>query len=77
VDRARAYPQHDELKAASTPEQGEIYGSEREERLPDEGEAVVTEGNDNKKNETKSDRCLSDAESENGSTTEQEVQDCN
>jgi hypothetical protein len=85
VDRATAGPQHDELNAASTPEQGEIYGSEREERLPDEGEAVVTEGNDNKKDETKSDStaykkflgCLSDAESENGSTTEQEVQDCN
>jgi hypothetical protein len=85
VDRATAGPPHDELNAASTPEQGESNGSEREDSLPEEGEAVITGGNDNKKDETKSERtaykkflgCLSDAESGDGSTTEQEVQDCN
>jgi hypothetical protein len=86
VDRATAGLPHDELNAAaSTPEQGESNGSEREDSLPDEGEAVVAGGNDNKKDETKSDStaykkflgCLSDAESGDGSTTEKEVQDCN
>jgi hypothetical protein len=89
VDGATAGPPQDELNAASTPEQGPEQGessdSEREGNLPDEGEAVVTGGNDNKEDETKSDSteykeflgCLSDAESGDGSTTEQEVQDCN
>jgi hypothetical protein len=91
-DGATAGPPQDELNAASTPEQGESANtpeqeessdSEREGNLPDEGEAVVTGGNDNTEDETKSDSteykeflgCLSDAEGD-GSTTEQEVQDC-
>jgi hypothetical protein len=85
VDEATAGPQLDELNAASTPEQGESVDSEREGNLPDEGEAVVTGGNDNKEEETGSDStaykeflgCLSGAESGDGSPTEQEVQDCN
>jgi hypothetical protein len=85
VDGATAGPPQDELNAASTPEQEESSDSEREGNPPDEGEAVVTGGNDNTEDETKSDSteykeflgCLSDAESGDGSTTEQEVQDCN
>lgn len=84
VDGATAGPPRDELNAASTPEQGDSKDGEREGSLPDEGEAVVTGDNDNK-DETKSDStaykkflgCLSDAESVDGYTTEQEVQDCN
>jgi hypothetical protein len=72
-------------ESASTPEQGESSDSEREGNLPDEGEAVVTGGNDNTEIETRPDSteykeflgCLSDAESGDGSTTEQEVRDCN
>jgi hypothetical protein len=72
-------------ESASTPEQGESSDSEREGNLPDKEEAAVTGGNDNTEDETKSDStaykkflgCLSDAESGDGSTTEQEVQDCN
>lgn len=85
VNGATAGPPQNKLNAASTPERGDSQGSERESNLPDEGEAVVTGGNDNREDETKSDStaykrflgCLSDAESGDGSTTEQEVQDCN
>jgi hypothetical protein len=69
---------NDEVNAARTPMQGE--GS-----LPGDGKAAATGGNDNNKDETDSDStaykeflgCLSDAETGDGSTTEQEVQDCN
>jgi hypothetical protein len=85
VNGATAGPPQNKLNAASTPERGDSEGSERKSNLPDEGEAVVTGGNDNREDETKSDStaykrflgCLSDAESGDGSTTEQEVQDCN
>jgi hypothetical protein len=85
VDRATAGPPQNKLNAASTPERGDSEGSERESNLPDEGEPVVNGGSDNKEDETKSDStaykkflgCLSDAESGDGSATEQEVQDCN
>jgi hypothetical protein len=84
-DEPAAGPPQDELDAASTPEQGDSKGIERQGSLPDEGEAGVVGGIDNKIDETKSDStaykkflgCLSDAESGDGSTTEQEVQDCN
>jgi hypothetical protein len=84
-DEPTAGPPQDELNTAGTPEQGDSKGSEREGSLPDEGEAGVAGGNDNKIDETKSDStayekflgCLSDAESGDGSTTEQEVKDCN
>jgi hypothetical protein len=85
VDGATAGPPQNKLNAASTPERGDSEGSERESNLPDKEEAVVNGGNDNKEDKTKSDStaykkflgCLSDAESGDGSTTEQEVQDCN
>ena len=85
VDGATAGPPQNKLNAASTPELGDSEGSERKSNLPDEGEDAVTGGNDNREDETKSDStaykrflgCLSDAESGDGSTTEQEVQDCN
>jgi hypothetical protein len=85
LDEPTAGPPQDELDAASTPEQGDSKGIEREGSLPDEGEAGVAGGIDNKIDGTKSDStaykkflgCLSDAELGDGSTTEQEVQDCN
>lgn len=83
TDWASAGPPNDELNAASTPERGDSEGSKREGSLPNEGEAVVTGGNDNNEDETDSTAykkllgCPSDAESDDGSTTEQEVRDCN
>ena len=75
---------NDEVNAARTPMQG-VSESGGEGSLPDDEKAAATGGNDNNKDETDSDStaykeflgCLSDAETGDGSTTEQEVQDCN
>jgi hypothetical protein len=76
---------NDEVNAARTPMQGVSESSEGEGSLPGDEKAAATVGNDNNKDETGSDStaykeflvCLSDAETGDGSTTEQEVQDCN
>lgn len=76
---------NDEVNAARTPIQGVSESSEGEGGLPGDGKAAATGGNDNNKNAADSDSiaykeflgCLSDAETGDGSTTEQEVQDCN
>jgi hypothetical protein len=76
---------NDEVNAARTPMQGVSESGEGEGSLPGDGKAAATGGNDNNKDETDSDStaykeflgCLSDAETGDGSTTEQEVQDCN
>ena len=76
---------NDEVNAARTPMQGVSESSEGEGSLPGDEKAAATVGNDNSKDETGSDStaykeflgCLSDAETGDGSTTEQEVQDCN
>ena len=76
---------NDEVNAARTPMQGVSESGEGEGSLPGDEKAAATVGNDNNKDETDSDStaykeflgCLSDAETGDGSTTEQEVQDCN